>query len=289
MIIVVGSSGEVGQLMRPHWRHLSSPVVLQYRNGISGDYGLKSLRWNPDNGASELIDWVSAQSHVPRVMLVLAGVTPRSGRDLSLNTRIAETCLTAARSVGIGRVLVASSSAVYGAHLSKPYSETDHPNPVNAYGASKLAMETACARFSEVMEIVCLRIGNVAGADALLRQALNSKPRDVLIDKFPCGGSPVRSYIGPGTMAETLIKLAAVEETLPPVLNFAAPAPVQMSALADAAGLVWREQPRNDTEGQFITLDTTRLWRLLPVPTKASDPAEMVAQLKMNGNKNAPL
>ena len=282
MLLVVGSSGAVGQLMLPHWRLAKAPVVIQYRNGSRPHYSLQALNWNPDDGAGALEDWISAQGHPPRAMLVLAGVTPRSGRDLHLNTQIAETCLAAAQSAGVGRVLVASSSAVYGDHLSRSFSETDHPIPVNAYGEAKLEMERACARFSEALEVVCLRIGNVPGADAVLSRTLQPELPETFLDQFADGGTPERSYIGPGTMADSLVKLGALEQKLPPVLNLAAPAPVQMGALADAAGLSWHGRARSDTKGQSITLDCARLWSFLSAPLNASDPAEMVAQLNFS-------
>ena len=214
-------------------------------------------------------------------MAVLAGVTPRSGRNVVQNTRIAETCLAAAKAVGIERVLVASSSAVYGDQLDRPFRETDCVRPANAYGAAKLAMENACARWSSALEVVCLRIGNVAGADALLRQAYLPTRPDILLDRFADGTTPLRSYIGPGTMAEVLMDLATHDGPLPSVLNLAAPLPVEMSALADAAGLLWRARDRCDTKGQSITLDCTRLWGLLGAPERASDPTEMVAQINL--------
>ena len=281
MMIVLGSSGEVGRLLVGHWHRASAGVVLQYRNNDPPEAQLPSLRWDPDGGPVALADWIQVQG-TPLAMVVLAGVTPRSGRDLALNTRIAETCLAAAKAVGIERVLVASSSAIYGDHLDRPYRETDATRPVNAYGAAKLEMELACARWSSALEVVCLRIGNLAGADALLRQAYLPERPEIQLDRFADGTTPLRSYIGPGTMAAVLTDLATHDGPLPPTLNLAAPNPVEMGALADAAGLPWRPRNRDDTKGQAITLDCARLWGLLPVPERASDPAEMVAQINLS-------
>ena len=283
-MIVVGSSGEVGRLLVTHWRRASTSVVLQYRNNDLPDPLVLSFRWDPDGGVTALADWIKAHDR-PSAMLVLAGVTPRSGRDLTLNSQIAETCLAAAKSVGIGRVLVASSSAVYGDELDRPFKETDATRPVNAYGAAKLEMEQACARWSAALEVVCLRIGNVAGADALLRQTFLPKRPDILLDRFADGTTPLRSYIGPGTMAGVLIDLAKYGGPLPFALNLAAPKPVEMGALADAARLPWRPRNRSDTKGQSITLDCAQLWRLLEAPERVSDPAEMVAQINLSRTK----
>lgn len=284
MMIVVGSSGEVGRLLVPHWQRADADVVLQYRTGDPPSAALTALHWDPDDGPAVLADWLG-EHDTPSSMVVLAGVTPRSGRDLTLNTRIAETCLAAAKAVGIGRVLVASSSAVYGNHLDRSFHESDTPLPVNAYGAAKLDMEIACTRWSSALEVVCLRIGNVAGADALLRQALFPVSTEVMLDRFADGKSPLRSYIGPGTMADVLMDLAIYDGALPSVLNLAAPDPVEMGALAEAAGLRWQARNRNDTKGQSITLNCGRLWSLLGAPECASDPAEMVAQINVSRTK----
>lgn len=284
IMIVVGSSGEVGRLLVTHWRRASTPVVLQYRNNDAPDPQVFSLRWDPDGGVTALADWIEAHD-IPSAMLVLAGVTPRSGRDLTLNTHIAETCLAAAKEVGIERVLVASSSAVYGDELDRPFRETDATRPVNEYGAAKLEMEQACVRWSSALEVVCLRIGNVAGADALLRQAYLPERPEILLDRFADGTTPLRSYIGPGTMAAVLTGLATHDGPLPSALNLAAPRPVEMGALADAAGLPWRPRNRSDTKGQSITLECAQLWGLLEEPERASEPPEMIAQINLSRTK----
>lgn len=204
MVLVVGSSGEVGRLLVAHWRRASAPVVLQYRNYDPPDPQLPSLRWDPDGGQIALAD-CSEVHDTPSAIVVLAGVTPRSGRELALNTRIAETCLAAAKTVGIERVLVASSSTVYGDQLDCPFRETDATRPANAYGAAKLEMEKACMRWSSALAVVCPRIGDVDGVDALLRQACLPEHLEVLLDHFADGTTLRRVYIGPATMSDGLM------------------------------------------------------------------------------------
>ncbi|WP_162685673.1 NAD-dependent epimerase/dehydratase family protein [Roseovarius amoyensis] len=281
-VVVVGASGTVGRLLVPHWQSTSAPVLLQYRGTISPWTGGKVLKWNPDDGADALERWVSSHERAS-CMIVLAGVTPRSGKTLSDNTRIAEACLTAARSVAIPRALVASSSAVYGDYLDRPFSEEDDPHPMNAYGTAKLVMEKECERLAAPdLQVTCLRIGNVAGADALLSQIGTSGDRQPVIDQFNDGGTPLRSYIGPGTLAEVLLKLAHIRDHLPPILNVGAPVPVQMGELAEAAGLRWCPRPKPDARLQRITLDCGRLWALMHGQPQTSDPAEMSRQLSFS-------
>lgn len=209
----------------------------------------------------------------------------RSGGDLSLNRAIAEACLGAARNLGIPRVIVASSSAVYGDYLDRPFVEEDDPRPVNPYGSAKLDMERACDRWVGAgLEVSRLRIGNVAGADALLSQLGGLGHEKTRIDRFQDGTTPLRSYIGPGTLAEILLELARHPGRLPGILNVGAPEPVQMGTLADAAGLPWQPRQKTSLRGRRITLDCDRLWSLLPRQPRASDPSEMIRQITCSRN-----
>ncbi|MFB6312241.1 MAG: NAD-dependent epimerase/dehydratase family protein, partial [Salinirussus sp.] len=73
--------------------------------------------------------------------------------------------LDAARASGVNRVIVASSSSVYGKPRSLPYEE-DHPTtPVSPYGASKLAAERYACAYGEVYDLptVALRYFTVYG------------------------------------------------------------------------------------------------------------------------------
>lgn len=278
-VVVIGASGAVGKLLVPHWQQSEAGVLLQYRGPVSPWAESDCLKWDCNEGADALDRWTRANGPLS-CMIVLAGVTPRSGRELSLNTDIAEKCLRAAQACKIPRVLIASSSAVYGDHLDTPFSEEDEPCPVNAYGIAKLDMERACERFSTpTLSVTCLRIGNVAGADALLAQHSQREERDANIDQFEDGGTPLRSYIGPGSLADVLMRLADLPGCLPGVLNVGAPDPVEMGTLADAAGLRWRPVVRTDKRGQRITLNCNRLWSHVPHQLHASDPKEMVRQL----------
>jgi UDP-glucose 4-epimerase len=68
---------------------------------------------------------------------------------------------------GVKRIVFSSTAAVYGDPLRTPIDE-DHPkNPVNPYGASKLAMERMLADCSQAYGLgaVTLRYFNAAGAD----------------------------------------------------------------------------------------------------------------------------
>jgi UDP-glucose 4-epimerase len=125
------------------------------------------------------------------------------------------------------------------------------------------------------LAVCSLRIGNVAGADALLLNAAASAPH--FIDRFASGGGPVRSYIGPVSLARVIAALADAPD-LPAVLNVAAPAPVAMADLARAAGGDWRWRPAPEGAVERLTLDCTALTRRVHFAPAESTAQEMVAQ-----------
>ncbi|MBI5091189.1 MAG: NAD-dependent epimerase/dehydratase family protein [Candidatus Hydrogenedentes bacterium] len=73
--------------------------------------------------------------------------------------------LLAARDAGVRRVVVASSSSVYGNAAEMPASETAPIAPISPYGVSKAAIEMYARVFAGIyrMDIVALRYFNVFG------------------------------------------------------------------------------------------------------------------------------
>ncbi|MCC5989668.1 MAG: NAD-dependent epimerase/dehydratase [Pararhodobacter sp.] len=278
-VLLVGASGRVGQMVWHHWQRFPDAVEIVpqcRRSGLPG-----SLIWDPLAGAQPLLDAVRGSGGV-RAMVMLAGVTPGTGKPLAMNRMLAEACLSAASEAGIQRVLLASSSSVYGIGDGAPFSEQMPCNPVNDYGAAKLEMEHACLPWRERgIDLCCLRIGNVAGADSLLRNVAQSAPdMAVDIDIFANGRGPVRSYIGPRSMAAVLQSLCLHANALPGVLNLAAPVPVAMEELADAAGHPWTKRHPSEHAHQNITLDCAALSLLHEFGPSDSRPEEMVRQWK---------
>lgn len=273
-ILLVGATGRVGRMVWHHMKAAPSPdvtVIAQHRDPDRRD----GLRWDLATPSDNAL-----MGHEFDAVISLAGVTPGRGADLSHNTMLAEQVLEAAERAGIARVLIASSSAVYGAGDGTPFVEGDALSPVNAYGAAKVAMERACIR-TTISQVCCLRIGNVAGADALLLNVARAAPgMPVDVHSFADGRGPARSYIGAKTLADALRALAVTDAPLPPALNFAAPGIVHMEDLAHAAGHPVRLAPAPDGARQHITLDCSHLARLYRFASDAADPAAMVAQWK---------
>jgi UDP-glucose 4-epimerase len=74
--------------------------------------------------------------------------------------------LEAMHAAGVARLVFSSTCAVYGQPDEVPISETAQPRPVNAYGASKLAVDHMIGDFcvAHGLGAVSLRYFNVAGA-----------------------------------------------------------------------------------------------------------------------------
>lgn len=281
-LLLMGASGRLGQMVLSHWRREARAfdVVGQYRQSLPS---AQDLRWSPlEDGPAPLLTHVAAKGPVA-ALVMLGGVTPSSTGGMAAmddNARLADRALEAAAAAGIPRVLMASSSAVYGAGSGTPFDEDAPLNPANPYGAAKVAMEARCrARATTDTELCMLRIGNVAGADALLLNVAAHPERAVTVDTFADGRGPIRSYIGPVTLADVLAHLALkAPAPLPGALNIGAPEPIAMESLAEALGHPVERRDAGAAGHQHITLDCQRLAALFPFTEAASHPATMVAQ-----------
>jgi len=222
----------------------------------------------------------------------LAGTTPATPQtNLAANTGLALASLEEAARLGIARVFLASSAAVYGVPAEDtPLSEDMALDPASPYGQAKHQMELAvgdwqAARTGQTPGITCLRIGNLAGADQLLLNAVRATAATPLIlDRFPGGASPLRPYIGPETLARVVVSLAlTAAPRLPPVLNVAAPQPVFMADLlaAMAAGgnpVACRNTPAANTSIASVRLDISALGRFHRFRRSDSEAVEMIRQ-----------
>jgi UDP-glucuronate 4-epimerase len=99
--------------------------------------------------------------------------------------------LDAARRHGVGHVVVASSSSVYGRSPDTPFREQESRlMPASPYGASKLAAEQFCSTWSELfaVPVTCLRFFTVYGPRQRPDMAIASFVRRVL------DGAPLPVY-----------------------------------------------------------------------------------------------
>jgi nucleoside-diphosphate-sugar epimerase len=258
-ILHLGASGRLGRMVAAAWAaEPGLSVVPQWRR--AGEAPPGAAIWSP------------LEEPVPDIgpVDVVVDLSGAVRLDVSVNAALAGAALDAAGRLGARWTLLPSSAAVYGAG---PFGEAEDGRPLSDYGRSKREME----RVAEGRRATCLRIGNVAGACALL----GAGPGARVIDRLPDGRGPRRSYIGPGGLARVLAglaRLAAGGAALPSRLNVAAPGVVAMEALADAAGLMWRHRPAPEGVVAEVALVTGRLEALLPGAAGPADPEAMVGE-----------
>jgi len=137
--------------------------------------------------------------------------------------------LEAMREAGLRRLVFSSTAAVYGHPGTIPVAENAPLQPVSAYGATKLAFESALTWYGVAygLRSVSLRYFNVAGATAahgedhrpethlvpnLLAAVQTGRPMTVMGDDYPTrDGTCVRDYIHVEDLADA--HLAALELT----------------------------------------------------------------------------
>ena len=277
--LVLGATGRIGtgfQRLVQAGLWPGPPPVWQVRPGAA----------RPAGG---VLDWDMLGPDDPpdlsfHGIICLAGVV---AGPVDLNTDLALAAIDLAQRRGGGPVLLTSTAAVYGP-VAGPVDEQAACNPLGPYGRAKLAMEDAVARHLDRLgaaaPAVCiLRIGNVAGADVLLLQAAQGR---VSLDQFDGGAGPVRSYIGMQSLALVMLRLIGLATTgpvLPAVLNLAAPDPVAMEDLLQAANVPWDWQAAPATALARMTLDTRLLTSLVPLGPESATPAELIRQARLTG------
>lgn len=169
-ILVTGGAGFIGSHLAERFVQLGHTVVVL--DNLST--GRKS---NVPTGAELIVGDVADKARVDEAMAgaelvfheaaeraVLRSVEDPIGTDRS-NTLGTLNVLLAARDAGAQRVVVASSSSIYGGVTKVPTSESAAPSPRSPYAVSKLAAETYSTLFAELYEVetVALRYFNVFG------------------------------------------------------------------------------------------------------------------------------
>jgi len=106
-------------------------------------------------------DWVFHEA----AMVSVPQSVEEPERCFAINVTGTQRVLESARQAGVKRVVFASSSAVYGGDPSLPSRESDTPDPVSPYAASKLASEHLLRAYGSCFDLstVSLRYFNVFG------------------------------------------------------------------------------------------------------------------------------
>jgi len=266
-LVTTGAGGRLGRFLRAAWTAEPPDGIRPLWTTRSGGFG---LAW--DILAEPAPAWPAGA-----VVLHLAGVVRGDEAQLAANVDMARAVLRACHANRARALLFASTAAVY-APAAEPSPEDTAVNPQNGYGRSKAAAERVLLADRSGLPVHILRLGNIAGAESLLGPRRGDAP--IVLDPVPGrDGGPVRSWIGPVTLARVLACLArrSVAGGLAPILNIAAAPPLPMAALLRASGRAWSYGPANPSVVPVATLAAGRLHAICPLPP--ATPEALVAEI----------
>jgi UDP-glucose 4-epimerase len=273
---LLGSNGRLGGMLKRHAIRTGLDWTFQQRNGPSG------LSWSGDFNDPE----AEAIFGEGDTIINMVGETGADQDRLeATNIHFVHALLNRAKNAGVAHVVLASTAAVYGPGHGAPFAESDALWPVTAYGVSKVAMEETAYACTNGPAITILRIGNVAGADALLSAAYQctSRGQPLSLHRFSNGSAAERSYIGPSSLAEVVTKLAQRATRGVQILNIAHPMPVYLDDLLAGykahllPDLTWESAPAPDGVPPSVVLDTSALCEIHSFED-TTDPADLFAR-----------
>ncbi|MGH7830793.1 MAG: SDR family oxidoreductase [Candidatus Binatia bacterium] len=174
-----------------------------------------------------------------------------------VNTQGTLNVLVASRDAGVGRVVYASSSSVYGDSPQLPKREEHATAPISPYAVSKLAGEHYCSVFTKVygLETVSLRYFNVFGPrqdpnsqyaaviPKFISRALQGEPLEVHGD-----GLQSRDFTYIDNVVQANISAAATKQGIGEAFNVASGEAYSLLDLISAlAKIIGRDLPRQHT------------------------------------------
>ena len=190
----------------------------------------------------------------PDVVLHMAartGVRPSLAEPASymdINITGTTSVLEAMRAGGVGRMVFASSSSIYGARKQGPFRETDSTAvPASPYAATKRAGELLCASWNHLygMHATCLRLFTVYGPRQRPEMAIRlfaERIRQGLPIRMFGDGSSARDY----TYVEDIVSgiLAAIDRPLGfEIINLGNGSPVRLDQLIAGLGGALGKEP----------------------------------------------
>jgi UDP-glucose 4-epimerase len=237
-ILVTGGAGYVGSvsvdafLAAGHDVLILDDLTTGHRAAVPAGARLQVGTYTDGEALGRLLasERIEAILHCAARSLVAESITDpaRYFRD---NVAGGITLLEAARAGGVGRIVFSSTAAVYGIPDASPIAEDAALRPINPYGESKRAFESALGWYGRAygLRSVTLRYFNVAGAtDALgedhdpethliptvLLAAEGGRDLAIFGGDYPTpDGTCVRDYIHVADLADA--HLRAIEATAP--------------------------------------------------------------------------
>ncbi|MER7052708.1 MULTISPECIES: NAD-dependent epimerase/dehydratase family protein [unclassified Streptomyces] len=233
-VLVTGAAGFIGSHLVTELRSSGRNVVALDRRPIPDDLrsqspplpgSLRTIRG--DLNTLNLADCLKNTSVVFH-LAALPGVRPswtQFPEYLQCNVLATQRLLEACVQAGVERVVVASSSSVYGG-ADGMMSEDDLPRPLSPYGVTKLAAERLAlafaARDDAKLSVGALRFFTVYGPgqrtdmfiSRLIRSTLRNEPVEIYGD-----GTQLRDFTHVSDVVRALVLAASVRDRGSAVLN----------------------------------------------------------------------
>jgi UDP-glucose 4-epimerase len=189
--------------------------------------------------------------------------------DAGVNVAGTAAVLDAARRSGAGRVVLASTAAVYGHPDEIPTTEESPVTPVSPYGASKAAAESYLGVYARLhgLSTMALRMANVygprqdphgeSGVVAIFSAAATAGYAAVAFGD----GLQTRDYVHVSDVAAAF--LAAARSSVCGVLNISTGRETSVREIAQGLGIAMEYAPRRTGEIERSCLDPTAAGRAL--------------------------
>ena len=211
--------------------------------------------------------------------------------------------LDAARDTGIERVVLASSSSVYGKPQYLPYDESHPTTPVSPYGASKLSAERYACAYSEVYDLpaVALRYFTVYGPRMRPNMAISNFVSRCLNDEPPVvygDGTQTRDFTYIDDAVAANVTLLSEDAADGEALNIGSTDNIEILTLAEeirdqlAPELELEFAERHDADAEHTHADSSKAKELLgyePTRTIREGIAEFIEWYRENREWYEPL
>ncbi|WP_296419550.1 NAD-dependent epimerase/dehydratase family protein [Pseudooctadecabacter sp.] len=278
--VILGAQGQLGGVLHRHARRAGLDWTGQGRRAGA------DVIWSLQDKPAEA---VFPENGTIINMIGYAG--PDEDALQQANIDATDRILTLAKAHGVAHVILASSAAVYGNAGTAPITEEAPLSPLTPYADSKVRMEAlaqAAAGVAGSPAITILRIGNVAGSDALTTIARRRIAAGAAMDlhRFADGTAPVRSYIGPRDLFDVVAALAPQPPAAIRTVNVAAPDPVPLDHVMTAykthvlPDLVWQDAPAPDSVPKRVILSIQALRALVDLPSASDYATHMARQVQ---------
>jgi len=180
-----------------------------------------------------------------RISVPESGLYPQEYNDVNVGGTVA--LLTAVRDVGVPRVVLASSGAVYGNQSAQPVNERMRPNPQSPYAITKIAAEHYLSTLGRLYDCqtVALRVFNAYGPGQRIPPA-HAPVVPLFLKRALTGGSLVvhgdgsqtRDFVYIDDVVRALVAAATMPDADGRVINIGSGVETSIQDLARVVGTV---------------------------------------------------